>query len=1390
MCDKDSSGCFFSKKTGRETTPDLATSPRRLPNQKQPPPMVIQPDFRKVSGISSEMFRQIESIENECDSAAAGAGGGRGEMVVRLLDPKSLGTAAAVAARPWLNLQASESKGHVRLVEIVKRPGQTLGLYIREGNGIDRSDGVFISRIALESSVYNSGCLKVGDEILAVNMVDVTRMSLDDVVIIMSIPRRLILVTREGSPCPIGVTSQPHHKPLPVVVMKGQIGSRDASPSPCKLDEDRPPSRLAASRSHLALGLSGSGSRADLHSSHDLHGSHDMHGHEDHRNAGLAGQNKRMANGGYYHTTPASSHHLSHSHTSHTMERGSWLYQPPPPPVVTEQPKSHHYTPSYDKPSHPGTLESLAEKVSPSVHSFYPGGSSTTPRRMSATTSSGLLSYYGSSSRSKVMPRSGSDQHLPRVEYMDYNSSREPPAYRSSYRSTGPTPSATYSSTLSRRQRSVDYSSDTEASRPSYYYYRQHSSGTSGIGTGLTSLDHSATSRLSSLRSNSLPRDTRQPRSHIPTLPTHRGSTLRLERDSLLSSSGLEDDDGALSAPEMSLNRKTRADEYRAWLSRAPSSSAIYQSVSRGAGGSLLASQKASQRFAFSSENLPQRTRQSELLYSTYRPGQLAAMGPLVSSSSTTGPIKSTTLDRVSLLDRSHSTLDRSHSTLDRTLDRSHSTLDRALDRSHSTLDRALDRSHSTLDRSHSTLDRTHSTLDRGFSDHRVSTLDRVSSTLDRHHSSALTSRSASLRRMHNLLELEAKSLGKGSLPSPLSGSDLASAINKPASSRHSTSSLLHINPAEFLKYKQSVGRTGQADVSGLLWLHLLSGRGLRASTNPSGSTSNLGAGGNSVVRDLYCVLECDGVHKARTVVRTADLVFDWDETFELDLVSNRELDFLIYSWDPQYRHKLCYKGSVQLASLLSESPVHQLAVKIEPRGTLYMRLHHTTPQQTFSRKPKQSIVSRGKTQGIFGTDLETVVNRESIASEILKGDALNIPTIVRRCVEEVERRGLDIIGLYRLCGSATKKRILREAFERSPRTVDLSSDNVPDINVITGVLKDYMRELPEPLVTKCLYQMLADAVSVCLPDDPQGNASLIFSILDCLPHVNRCTFIYLMNHLALVASQQDRNKMSTQALATCFAPVLVLHSETAGQSLDFHGPISVIKYLLDIWPSATERAPCLPPRPGCAAPAPPPLPAKPKPQVVTSPVTPPSSSDDEYAKSAFDSKANFDSKKSVFERPSQANHHNGLANGGQEHRPLPSSMGVSPTVGQTGPLPASVGQTGPLQTTVGQTSPLQAAMETNGGIFDTESIVGAIVQQGTPSGNHQQPTIVTSSGPTSPPKYTLKVNRNNPFAEDMEAVTPTSGSEVTDGGGGGPGGHDADGENSDDSAQLNDDLK
>ena len=87
----------------------------------------------------------------------------------------------------------------------------------------------------------------------------------------------------------------------------------------------------------------------------------------------------------------------------------------------------------------------------------------------------------------------------------------------------------------------------------------------------------------------------------------------------------------------------------------------------------------------------------------------------------------------------------------------------------------------------------------------------------------------------------------------------------------------------------------------------------------------------------------------------------------------------------------------------------------------------------------------------LFGCSLETVLERES--------SGYAVPLIVKRCTDEVEKRGLDIIGIYRLCGSETKKQMLREAFEESPELVDLSSENVPDINVITGLFTFLMAE-------------------------------------------------------------------------------------------------------------------------------------------------------------------------------------------------------------------------------------------------------------------------------------------------------------------------------------------
>ncbi|KAH8361108.1 hypothetical protein KR200_007307 [Drosophila serrata] len=1053
-------------------------------------PVMLQGDFRKVSGISSEIFRQIEAVENDHDpntAAALEAVERRGEMIVRILEPRCMGSKQAVDAAHKL-MNKADGRHTVQLVEIVKRPGQTLGLYIREGNGADRTDGVFISRIALESAVYNSGCLRVGDEILAVNLVDVTHMSLDDVVIIMSIPRRLVLAIRQrrgnrgtGSPGP-PTLSRPEQKPPPVVVIKRDLRDEDLDetdrmPRPRSSRErrtGRDGREMTESRSRLGLGLNNYSPQSEQL---------DMYYNT--RGGGGGGGGGGGAMG----------------------EPPNWGYKPPPPPssVITEQPtKGHAFAPSHAYYQNAGTLESLAEKV----HAFYPGQPGGPPvvgpsRRMSTGTGN-----VGLAQQHARFPRSGSDQHLPRVEYADYsNSLGRHSLLRSSLKpgtaggapmpvGVGGTlgrygrydqqrggvskygPPAGGAQSLTRRSRpNLDYSSDTEATigpRPSYYYYNRPAIGSmprgAGPGPGSAAAAAAMLAGTADLNKfNSLPRE--RPGVRLGGIRSRMGDRL------------VDENDGNTSAPEFDVRRGRdlrqritaspsifTADEYRAWLRRAPSSSAIAEQMRMTRD---MFAQPRAQRFSCSAENIHDALRNTESIYS-----------------SRTHILGTGTLDRNMGLTRPISALP-------------------------------------------------------------------VRSMSSQHIGGAGSIRSPSIRRMRQLLELSAG-------PASPSGSIMSTGGHQsPAPTPSATLPRQHrqidINPAEFAKYKLDKPIVDIGGVSGMLWIHLLAGRSLR--TAPEGASG--GAAQPGQTRDLYCVIECDRVHKARTVVRSGDLQFDWDESFELDLVGNKQLDVLVYSWDPQHRHKLCYRGAISLSAILRQSPLHQLALKVEPRGTIYIRMRHTDPLALYKRRGLSSL--RAGYPTLFGADLETVVNRESKGAP----GCAPVPIVLRRCVEEVERRGLDIIGLYRLCGSATKKRLLREAFERNSRAVELSPEHVPDINVITGVLKDYLRELPEPLFTRCLFQMTVDALAVCLPDDPEGNAKLMLSILDCLPRANRATLVFLLDHLSLVVSNSERNKMSAQALATVMGPPLMLHSASAqpGADIDHAQPIAVLKYLLQIWP-------------------------------------------------------------------------------------------------------------------------------------------------------------------------------------------------------------------------------
>ncbi|KAI4785273.1 hypothetical protein KUCAC02_037866, partial [Chaenocephalus aceratus] len=120
--------------------------------------------------------------------------------------------------------------------------------------------------------------------------------------------------------------------------------------------------------------------------------------------------------------------------------------------------------------------------------------------------------------------------------------------------------------------------------------------------------------------------------------------------------------------------------------------------------------------------------------------------------------------------------------------------------------------------------------------------------------------------------------------------------------------------------------------------------------------------------------------------------------------------------------------------------------------------------------------------------------------------------------------------GLYRLSGSDRTVKDLKEKFLRS-KTVPVLS-RVDDINAVTGLLKDFLRNLKEPLLTFRLNRV----------SDDDNSIALIYQTVGDLPPANRDTLAFLVLHLQRVAESLD-TRMDVSNLARVFGPTLVGHA-------------------------------------------------------------------------------------------------------------------------------------------------------------------------------------------------------------------------------------------------------
>ena len=92
-----------------------------------------------------------------------------------------------------------------------------------------------------------------------------------------------------------------------------------------------------------------------------------------------------------------------------------------------------------------------------------------------------------------------------------------------------------------------------------------------------------------------------------------------------------------------------------------------------------------------------------------------------------------------------------------------------------------------------------------------------------------------------------------------------------------------------------------------------------------------------------------------------------------------------------------------------------------------------------------------------FGVDM-AVYMQHKVNKDML------MPIIIENCLTYIESTDFTVEGIFRISGNQKQITAIRSRFDKG-QCVDFSKETNCDIHVVCGLLKLYLRELPDPLI-------------------------------------------------------------------------------------------------------------------------------------------------------------------------------------------------------------------------------------------------------------------------------------------------------------------------------------
>ncbi|KAM3918155.1 rho GTPase-activating protein 1 isoform 1-T4 [Leptodactylus fuscus] len=167
------------------------------------------------------------------------------------------------------------------------------------------------------------------------------------------------------------------------------------------------------------------------------------------------------------------------------------------------------------------------------------------------------------------------------------------------------------------------------------------------------------------------------------------------------------------------------------------------------------------------------------------------------------------------------------------------------------------------------------------------------------------------------------------------------------------------------------------------------------------------------------------------------------------------------------------------------------------------------------------------------------------------------VPQVVQETVAYLRMNALATEGIFRRSAST---QVVREVQQKYNIGAPVDFQQYEDVHLTAVILKTFLRELPEPLLTFNLYNYIVGFSTL----EPENQVESTREALKTLPEENYEVLRYLIGFLVEVSARSDENKMTNTNLAVVFGPNLLWAKDVA-MTLKAINPINTFtKFLLD----------------------------------------------------------------------------------------------------------------------------------------------------------------------------------------------------------------------------------